>query len=310
MRRALAGIAAAALVAGCGSGSEAVGPEPPDQNASGGTLTWALAGTDVSVDPLRATRRAAQTITRQIHEPLIDEVSPPLEGGPSRQGLVVSTASSSDRRVWRLRLRRRVRFQDGQAFNAAAVVANAERWRSRPEGRRLVPGLRAADAPRPDVARLIFEEARPDLRRRLESPQLGIVSPAALGGPGDRLRRSENTGTGAFELRERNRGREVVLARNNDWWGRRLGLGPALELVRFRTVGGSEQALAMLRTGEVQVADGLDAAAVAGLRSDPLVDVSRRGGGALGVERSVRGLGPLSGTPYLSEVWLTSLGRS
>jgi peptide/nickel transport system substrate-binding protein len=307
-------VAAAAILvvaAGCGdddevgSTAEAGAPRGDD-----GTLTYALDGPVRELDPLAATTRAEQLVTRQVHEPLVDSLRGPFGGGGGERGLARSWRPSGDREIWRFELRRRVRFQDGAPFNAAAVVANVDRWRERAEGRALLPELAAADAPRPDLVRFILTRPVPDLPRRLASPRLGIVSPATLRRErrGRGLGRLDRSGTGAFELRERDGG-TIVVARNVGWWGTRAGLGPALDQVEFRVAPTEGERLLLLRSGAAQVADSLPSAARGRVRRDPLLTyVTGAGGRILGLERSVRGIESASAVESLSRVWLTQVG--
>ena len=113
-------------------------------------------------------------------------------------------------------------------LDAGAVEANAERWRSDPVGRSLVPGLLAVAAPRPDAVRLILAEPLTDLPARLADPRLGIVSPPALAsesGVGASFLGARRAGSGPFELRGRVAS-ITVLDRNRRWWGSDLQLGP------------------------------------------------------------------------------------
>ena len=73
--------------------------------------------------------------------------------------------------MWSLKLRTGVRFQDGTQLNAEAVVANAERWRTDQVGQVLVPGLVAADAPSPNLVRLILAQPDANLPVRLADPR-------------------------------------------------------------------------------------------------------------------------------------------
>src|ERR671910_603033 len=141
--------------------------------------------------------------------------------------------------------------------------------------------------------------------RRPATPRLGIVSPAALrpqSGRAAELVRTDRSGTGPFELRERERER-IVIARNVAWWGIRLDLGPALDQVEFRVVPTDPERLGLLRGGTAQVADSLPRVAVGEIRRDPLITFLTGGGGdVLGLERSVRGLESPSAIEPLSEV--------
>jgi peptide/nickel transport system substrate-binding protein len=305
--------AAVIVVAGAGCGDNDVG-SAADAGATlgdNGALTYALDGAVRELDPLLATTRAERVVTQQVHEPLVESLRGPLEAGRPEPGLARSWRASRDREIWRFELRRRVRFQDGRPFNAASVLANAERWRATPQGTTLLPELSAADAPRPDLVRFILTRPVADLPQRLASPRLGIVSPAALrrGGAGSgRPAAIERSGTGAFELRERGPG-TIVVARNVGWWGSRAGLGPALDQVQFRVAPSDRERLLLLRGGTAQVADSLPPAAADRIRRDPLLSyVGGRGDRVLGLERSVRGIDSASAVESLSQVWLTRVG--
>jgi peptide/nickel transport system substrate-binding protein len=190
------------------------------------------------------------------------------------------------------------------------VLANAQRWRTTLEGQALLPGLAAADAPRPDLVRLIFDGPNPDVARELASVRLGIVSPRALRSPSGlaRLAHGAADGTGPFEVHDRDSHR-ILLARNAHWWGTRHDLGPGVELVNLRFVPGVTRRLALLHRGTIQIADGLGPRQVAVLRRDPLLtDQVGPAGTRIGLQRSVRDLRPSRGVPVLSRAWLTTIG--
>jgi ABC-type transport system substrate-binding protein len=251
-----------------------------------------------------------EIVARQIYEPLVDRLSPPLGRGLSRRGLAVKWDSSRDRQVWRVELRHGVRFQDGRRFDAAAVAANATRWRTTAAGRRVLPGLQTVDVPRPRVVRLVFSRRVPSLPKLLSSARLGIVSPGALrpqSGERARIVRNSNAGSGPFELREWQRGRDLTLARFTGWWGTRQGLGPALDQLEFRIVASARERLGLLGIGTVQVADGLPPSSAKQAELDPMLATIRgRGGRRVGLERSVRGLIGTAPESF-SQVWLTTV---
>ena len=303
---------AAAIATGCGDddslGESAAGSGAP--LGTGNALSYALAQRPDELDPLLAATRSDQIVTRQLHEPLVESLKAPFGESNRQRGLARAWRSSGDRQIWRFELRRRVRFQDGTPFNATAVLANVERWRTLREGRALLPELVAADAPRPDLVRFILSRSVTDFPGRLASPRLGIVSPAALrprSGRAAELSRDERSGTGPFELRERDAER-IVIARNVEWWGTRAELGPALDQVEFQVVPTAPERVALLRRGGAQVADSLPPAAAADVRGDPLLTlVTGAGRRVLGIERSVRGIQSASAIESLSGVWLTTI---
>ena len=87
----------------------------------GGMLVWALPERPASLDPLYTETGSEQLVARQVHEPLVAELTGPFEDARRVPGLALSALPSSDRTVWRLRLRTGVRFQDGTPFSASAV---------------------------------------------------------------------------------------------------------------------------------------------------------------------------------------------
>jgi peptide/nickel transport system substrate-binding protein len=258
---------------------------------------------------LFADTESEQLVGRQIHEPLVAELARPFEDGRSVPGLALSASPSSDRTVWRLRLRSGVRFQDGAPFNASAVLANVERWRATPQGRALI-GDALVDAPRPDLVRFILSAPDPNFDSRLASPRLGIVSPRALARAAETEldpEQAAQSGTGPFELRERSSDR-LLLAHNTDWWGTERDLGPAIDQLEFTAVGDPAERLALLSEGAIQVAGDLGPGELARVRRDPLLTVvPGLGEEGLGIERSVRGISAGDATPPLNGVWRTGI---
>jgi peptide/nickel transport system substrate-binding protein len=295
-----------AAAAGCGGGSaESVSPGSPPTPS--GTLGIALPGGPRTFDPLLAQTPTDRLVAGQIYEPLTRRISGPYGTTASEPGLAAAVHPGARRTIWSIRLRPGVRFTDGARFNASAVLQNAMRWRSTPEGQALLPGLVAADAPRPDLVRLIFSRPDADVVRQLGSVRLGIVSPRALRSPraGTRLAHGLAAGTSPFELHRHDQ-RGVLLARNQGWWGTRHDLGPGVELIDLRFADRADRRLALLRDGTVQVAAGLHPRQLTAVRRDPLL-TDQPGEAGTGLERSVRGLGSTHGTPLLSRVWLTTV---
>ena len=178
LRAATLAVLAVATMAGCGGG-DGTGTQSPSRlpaAGGGGTLTYALPSLPRTFDPLAAKDRAAETITRQIYEPLVAQLTGPYGQTATQPGLAVGVRPSANRSIWTLDLRPGARFQDGTPFNAAAVLANSRRWQSDPRGRALLPHLFAVDAPTPDEVRFQLDKPIRNLPQRLASPRLGIVS--------------------------------------------------------------------------------------------------------------------------------------
>ena len=303
------------LVGGCGGGDDEGTPAvsasgPPGE---GGTLVWAVADQVVSRDPLEASTRAEQIATRQVNEPLTARVQAPFDPERSAAGLTLGARSSSGDSVWTFELRGGVAFQDGSPFNVSAVLKNATRWQTTAAGRAILPDLVSVDTPSPGEVRFVLAAPDPAFPKRLAEPELGIVSPQALepsSGSGAVLGRPLQTGTGPFEIRERDAAR-TLLARNTSWWGAaaKIDLGPALDQIELRVTESPSLRLAQLDAGDAQLADQLGDSQAAQAMSDPLLSVlPARGDTFLGVERSVRGVASAREIPSLQGAWLTGVG--
>jgi ABC-type transport system substrate-binding protein len=299
------------LACGCGDGggSEFPAAGSPPLAGGNGELAYAIPSGPGRLDPLAAGTTAAQTVVRQIFEPLVATLDGPYGRRHDVPGVALSTRHSADFRVWILRLRPGVRFQDGRLLDASAVLANAQRWRTSVVGRRLLPDFIAADGPRPDLVRFVFSSPMRDLPSRLADPRLGLASPDVLrprNGAGASLLRAAQAGSGPFELASRSP-QAVVLKRNRGWWGSARGLGPALDGIAFRSVARRARRLALLRSGRVRLAADIGRVAAQRLRTAPLLtSVGANGPYAIGLERSVRGIEGWRPQP-LSAVWLTLL---
>lgn len=261
-------LAATALVlAGCGTP-----PTSGDSAASAdSTLRVATVGEPTTLDPIFSLSADSDRINNQIYETLTR-----LEDGSTSNvvaGLATDWTANDTATEWTFTLREGVKFQDGTPFDAQAVVANFERWLDLPV--ELQPrayafstvfgafgaesALKSVDAPDARTVTLTLSAPRPNLPIQLSLAAFGIASPTALekydaNNTGEALSAfasAHPTGTGPFTFSVWNHGSNVVLTRNDDYWGE-----PAkLAAVDFRVVSESTARLNALEAGDVDVAD-------------------------------------------------------
>lgn len=298
-----------ALLAGCG---EEEGGEPAaalgEVPQPGGTLRLAVPGAIKTLDPLFADGRAERLAARQVHEPLVTRQAGPFGQTRQRPGLIRSLVATEGETIWTAKLRPGVSFQDGDPLDADAVLANVDRWLATATGRALVPELIVADSPQPGVVRFQLNQSSSVFPRRLSSARLGIVAPGALAGLGGAPLPvgAVRTGSGPFELREREAGR-TLLARNATWWGSPVGLGPGVDQLEVLDVGSGRVRVDQLVSGAVEVAAALAPDLSRRVLANPLLTVVRGGGSALGMERSVRGIETAEIDQSLADAWLTDV---
>lgn len=220
-------------------------------------------------------------------------------GSRASAGLVTRAAPADGATVWRVSLRSGVRFHDGARLDAAAVLANAARWQAL--GAPQVAGLLGTDSPKPGLVRFILAAPDRGFGARLADPELGLVSPRAIGTDGT-IAAGTASGTGAYELAGSD-GDAIELRRFDAWWGTPLELGPGFaEIVVERVAAG--EALRRVERGAVRLAGGLGPAQMRRAARDPLlVDA----GEDIVVERSLRGLFGPPEAPALSGAWATDL---
>jgi peptide/nickel transport system substrate-binding protein len=301
----LALLTALAVLAGCGNDEQTTAAGPDASPEAGGTLAIVLADPIATLDPLHVAVRSERLASRQVYEPLWTSQSGPFGGARRRPGIVLSFRRNPAATVWTARLRDDVSFQSGEALDADAVLANADRWLASAPGRALLPELDAADSPRPGLVRFLLDRPAERFPVELAEPRLGIVAPSALADGASPVELG-GSGTGPFEPRESDAA-GVLLARNAGWWGTDLGLGPGVDQIELTADPVDAHRAAALFDGAVDVADELSRRAVARVRDAAVLTMVRGAASTVGMERSVRGLDTASATQSLADVWLTDL---
>jgi peptide/nickel transport system substrate-binding protein len=207
--------------------------------SGGGTFTFGVAAEPTSLDGALAPGVESRRVIAQVFEGLVRQGPGTTKLEP---GLATSWSADASGKVWTFRLRPGVTFQDGTAFDAAAVCANFDRWHTFTGGnqalrrsyywQRVFGGFKGQpslyrDCIANDPQTVELELTRPDAAflSALPLPAFSIASPQSLA-------RRDPVGTGPFELQRWAHGDRVVLRRNDDYWGEK----PALKELDFRVI--------------------------------------------------------------------------
>lgn len=278
------GLVLACLLAACSGGGEAGGdraaePARPGEVRIGvGEDIWPLTGEGPS-----AKHFAAGELNVGVYEPLLS-LTPDYTVRPGlaeRWELVGPT-------TWRFHLRPGVRFHDGRPFGADDVVWS---W----SGRQFYPRVVSATLDRVvkvDDLTVDFVTASPNLRlpEQLVHPEGAIV-------PKDSHNDSTPpAGTGPFKVVDYRPRRQVVVERNDGYWGTARARA---ERLTFRFMPDAEVRLEALRSGQVDMITGLPREAVGSVEAERRFTVVRAPPGAtqilsfnaassIGAERAVR----------------------
>lgn len=245
-RSGLIGLAATALVlSGCAQ-SDRAESEGGGGEQTGGTFLFAGSAEPVTMDPFFASDGESFRVSRQIFEGLVGTEPGTPDPAPL---LATGWEASEDGLSYTFDLQEGVTFHDGTEFNAEAVCANFERWYNMPRSAQTEDltyyyiSLFRGFATGPDSDAAVYESCSADdeltatvnlaqpfagFIAALSLPAFSMQSPAALeeyqddaaGNPRNSEYSTERpTGTGPFTLDSWDRGQQVTLARNDDYWG-------------------------------------------------------------------------------------------
>ena len=179
-----------------------------------------------------------------------------LVGWDKDQKLVPQLAESwtfaDGGKVVTFKLRRGVKFHDGDEFDAAAAKANFDRWLDKEN--RLLTLSQFASVDHVEVVdkttlRLLMKEPNGALLQTLAGRRAMFNSPKALAKWGKDIN-LHPTGTGPFEFVEWVPKDRVVVKRFDAYWG----LKPAIEKITFKPVPEPASRVAMLEAGDADMA--------------------------------------------------------
>ena len=222
-----------------------------------------------SLDPQFHNLAPNNQIALHIFDPLVakDDKQLPIPG------LALSWKTIGDT-VWEFKLRPGVKFQDGSPFTAEDVVFTFERAAKVPNSpspftliTRQMTQLEIVD---PLTVRVHTAAAAPLLPLDLSGlPILTHIAAAGAAPEGKttaELNRGEGlVGTGPFKFVEWQRGAQLVLARNNSYWGTK----PVWQKVIFRPLTNAANRVAALLAGDVDLIEDPPTADLARLKKEP-----------------------------------------
>ncbi|MBN2248500.1 MAG: ABC transporter substrate-binding protein [Coriobacteriia bacterium] len=246
---------------GCSTGGEPGGTDAPAEATLSETFTFAQGADPRGLDPARIDDLESAKPIGNIYEGLTKYAADSTEIEPC---LAESWTISDDGLSYTFELREGVTFHDGTDFNAEAVKFNIDRQ---------LPPLVDDDMPYASftfgtVRQVVVEDeytVRIDLTQKntaflanlAMSMAAPMVSPAALKAGGNSVMDAP-VGTGPYRFVEWNKGEDLVLVRNEEYWGE-----PAkTNNIVFRFITDNSARVLALNNGEVDMIDGIDATVV------------------------------------------------
>ncbi len=209
------------------------------------TLVVGILTDPATLEPHRATDLVSTAVIANVCETLV-QFRP---GGMRPEAVLATTWATVDHRVWTFTLREGVRFHDGAALDADAVVANLESLRRT----RSFAGRAARLGPH--VVSITLDRPSAALLATLSQPFFALQSPRKLAAADGRP-----VGTGPFRLTSARPGL-VELQANPDYWGG----APRLRSVLFKKLPGEDRLVQALVEGDVDVTSAIGQDRVAAL---------------------------------------------
>lgn len=191
--------------------------------------------------------------------------------------LATAWETSKDGLALTLHLREGVRWHDGKPFTSADVAYSVlEAWKKfNARGRSTFLNVERVDTPSPQVAVLRLARPAPFILQALSSAESQVI-PRHLYAGSDPLANPRNSapiGTGPFRFVRWDKGRQLVLERNPDYWDAGK---PYLDQIIWRQITDPAALAAALETGAIQLAGELPLTDLKSLAARSHLAVHRR----------------------------------
>ena len=229
-------------------------PKDPD------TLVWHLGAEPDTLNPLTATDAYASRIDGLIYDTLIERDNDTLEWKPK---MAERWEVSADKKQFTFYIRDGIRWQDGQPFTVDDIVYSYQRIMDPTVD---APHLRVYYQDIEKVEKISERAVRFTYRRpyfmALEFCGTLPLIPKHLFNDGKNFNSHPQnrfpTGLGPYRLVSWDTGKQIVLERNEDYWGKSydpsVAKFPAIKKIRFVVVAEDTVALQLLKKGEIDFA--------------------------------------------------------
>jgi len=214
-----------------------------------------------TLDPHGQTTTTVSNVLRHVYESLLwfDEK------GNLIPVLAERWEVSPDGLEYTFYLRKNVRFHDGSEFNATVVKANIDRWFDpgvkNPSRSQLGP-VKEAVVVDPYTIKIYLKEPYAPFLRAL--PSLLITSLNVINKFGNKTI-TEVVGTGPYKFVSWEKGKKIVLERNDDYWGQK----PYIKRIEWLIIPEASTRLAALLAGDVDFAYNLPPTDLERVKNDP-----------------------------------------
>ncbi|OPH56003.1 ABC transporter substrate-binding protein [Paenibacillus ferrarius] len=259
-------------LAGCTSAKEVSDGNKettPTAQKNTGTLVVARLSDANNLDPHFSTQiNSMAVIQHKIYEGLVQ-----LDKNSEYKPLLATEWKQLNDLTWEFKLRKGAAFHDGTPFNAEAVRKTIARVLDKKEPTpkaNLFSMIKEVKVVDEYTVQFLLEYPFAPLLSILASAEGSILSPKAIEQYGKELTKHP-TGTGPFRFESWTPGQEIVLVKNESYWGDQ----PKFNKVIFKTVPEDTTRVAMIETGEAQVAEQLPVTEIERVKSSATMSLGR-----------------------------------
>ena len=173
--------------------------------------------------------------------------------------------------TWEIKLRRGVRFHNGEPFNAEAVKFSIERPFDKTTGikrmflSRFWTTVKSVEIVDSHTVRLITDKPDPVLQRRFTGVLGPMVPPNYIKKHGHKILQKRPVGTGAYKFVRYDKDEKVVLEANEDYWGKK----PKVKRVILKTIPELTTRLVEFKLGRADIIVGIPIEEVDAIEKDP-----------------------------------------
>lgn len=252
--------------------------------AANTTITIAQGTGPVSMDPLKDSTLAMQAIYRTVYECLTA-----TDGhGKVTPQLAESWSSVSDTTT-QFKLRKNVKFSDGEPFDANTVAFTVKRMQDSKEASTklaILSDVVRVDIVDPYTVNIITKGYSPFLLVNLS--QLYMVPPKYTADKGDAAALAP-VGTGPYKVTEFTRDERVIVEARPDYWGPQ----PKVQKIVWRVIPEASTRIAALQSGDVDMISNVPADSIQTLKNGGLTVAAGGAGLSMVLHLNTLAKGPL-----------------